>query len=172
MTYTVPPKIAILCAKKDLSNQDEQEKVKKEVVKYLKSYLNLKEGKNSFADVTGIIRNVFMCNGTSYSFERDIAGRMMRTKDYTMIEAVNDGGGKEVYIVPADRDWWDKSKFWFTVSTLLLGTLIGSLGNPLSNLISSLTNKEKDKPIKYQIILPTSKSTLHPSDTLNILLLH
>ena len=84
MNYKIPDNIKTLCAKPNLSDPDEQETVKQEIIKYLKDYLNLKKGKNSLADVTGIVRDAFQCKGTVYPFERDIAGRMMRTRDYTM----------------------------------------------------------------------------------------
>src|SRR5688572_27218278 len=112
MEYKIQENIKALCSKADLSDPDEQELVKKEFVKFLTAYLSLGEGtdkgRNSLANITDIVRNdkQFPIKGTNYPFERDIAGRMMRTRNYTMKEGINEDGKKEVYVIAADRDWW------------------------------------------------------------------
>ena len=143
--------------------------MKKEIVKYLKDYLNLKKGKNSLADVTGIIREVFKCKGTVYPFERDIAGRMMRTRNYTMQELINEGGGKEVHVIAADRDWWDKNKFWFSIAMVLIGTIVGSVSSPLSNFLNNLINGKDQSQESYRVKLQTNTPILHRADSVSTL---
>jgi len=80
-----------------------------------------------------------------------MAGRMMRTRNFTMQEGINAAGKKEVYVIAADRDWWDRNKFKALLITLVVGTIIGSLGNPLSSLIDKLINKEPNKTEIFQL---------------------
>ncbi len=180
MDYKIPDNIKLLSAKDHLSDSKEQELVKRELVNFLTAYLTLGDeddktiGRNSLANITDIVSKdgEFPVKGTVYPFERDVAGRMVRTRNYTMKEGINKDGKEEVYVIAADRDWWDKNKIRFTILTLALGTLIGSLGNPLSNLINTLINKEKDKKEDYQIKVQANKSILNQSDSLYILQIH
>lgn len=166
MKYKIPDNIKALCDKQDLSDSDEQEKVKQEIVKYLSYYLDLKRGRNSLANVTDIVNDFFKVRGTNYNFERDIAGRMMRTRNYTMKEGVNKAGKEDVLVIAADRDWLDKNKFWFSIAMVIIGTLVGSISNPLSNFLDNLLNG-KDKINKsYQIKLKTKSVILGQTDSL------
>ena len=152
MEYNIPPDIEILCAKTDLSNENEQEKVKVEIVNYLKRYLDKKDGKNSFVDVTGIIRDIFKCQGTQYSFDRDIGGRMQRTRDFTMREAINEGNGKEVYVIAADRDWWDKYSGWVSIVLLVIGFILGLIGEPIRDKIFTKTKPTNIDTLSIKVL--------------------
>ncbi len=176
MEYKIPDNIKLICAKPQLDKPDinnEQELVKFEIVKFLKEYyLSLDKGKgnNSLANVTGIVRDDFKVLWTVYPFELDIAGRMMRSRDYTMKEGFDTSGKQEVFVIAADRDWWDKNKLWFSILILLLGTLIGSLVTPLSNLINRLINKEHQQTEVFQVkVSPKSAPILHQADSVYIL---
>lgn len=137
MAYRIPDKIKVLCKKENLSNPDEQELVKQELVKFLEYYLDLKRGKNSLANVTDIVSQdgEFPVKGTVYPFERDVAGRMMRTRNYTMREGTNKAGKEEVYVIAADRDWWDKYSGWVSVFLLIVGFVLGIIGEPIRERI-------------------------------------
>jgi hypothetical protein len=146
MEYKIPDNIRTLCSKNDLSDPEEQELVKRELVKYLQAYLSLgkgsDKGRNSLANITDIVRNdkEFPIKGTVYPFERDVAGRMVRTRNYIMKEGTNKADKEEVYVIAADRDWWDKNKFWFSVLMIAIGAVIGSAVEPLSKLIDRVIN--------------------------------
>jgi hypothetical protein len=161
MDNKIPDHIKSICAKPKLDDPDinnEQELVKKAIVEYLEYYLDIKKGGNSLADVTGIIRNEFECKWTVYTFERDIGGRMMRTRNYTMRETINEGGGKEILVIAADRDWWDKYSGWFSLASIVLAFILGLLGEPIKNALFSKTPTNKDtvsvKILQMPQILP------------------
>lgn len=169
MDYIIPDNIKKLCAKLDLSDPVEQDLVKREIIKYLNDYLDLDKGKNSLANVTDIVRDFFNVVGTNYPFERDIAGRMMRTRNYTMKEEIAKNGKEDVYVIAADRDWWDKNKFWFSVIMLIIGTLVGSINNPLSNFLNNLINSKEPNQKLYRVRLQTNVPILHQADSVYIL---
>src|SRR5437763_13440577 len=83
--YKMPENIKALCTKDDLSDPEEHELVKQEFVKFLAAYLSLKrgkeKGKNSLANITDIVTSEIQVKGTNYPFERDVAGRMVRTRN-------------------------------------------------------------------------------------------
>ena len=162
MDYKIPDDIKSLCDKDSLKDRKEQEIVKKEIVKFLTYYLDFKKGKNSLANVTDIVSKdgEFRVKATVYPFERDVAGRMMRTRNYTMQEGVNEAGKKEVYVIAADRDWWDRNKFWFSILMIFAGTVIGSLSNPLSNLIDRLINKAPAKTEVFRVKVQTQSAPI------------
>ncbi len=145
MDYKIPDNIKALCKKENLSKPDEQELVKQELVKFLEYYLDLKRGKNSLANITDIVSEdgEFPVKGTVYPFERDVAGRMMRTRNYTMEERINKAGKEEVYVIAADRDWWDKYSILVSVGLLIIGFALGIIGEPIRERIF---HKEKTSP--------------------------
>lgn len=151
MNYPIPEHIKEICKKEKPKDEGEMESVKKEFKKFLEAYLSLDDGddkgRNSLANVTDIVSTdgEFPIKWTNYPFERDMAGRMMRTRNFTMQEGINTAGKREVYVIAADRDWWDRNKFKALLITLFLGTIIGSLGNPISSLVDKLVNKESNK---------------------------
>lgn len=71
---------------------------------------------------------------------------MMRTRDYTMKESINEGDGKEVYVIAADRDWWNKYSVWVSFGLLVLGFIFGLFGEPIKNKIFT-------KPINKDTVL-------------------
>jgi len=156
MNYKIPEDIKLLCYKDNLSNPDEQELVKKELVKFLTYYLDLKKGNNSLANITDIVSKggEFPIKGTVYPFERDVAGRMGRTRNYTMKEGVNRAGKNEVYVIAADRDWWDKYSGWVSIGLLIIGFVLGIISDPIKD---RLFPKEKGKSNSDTISLKTLK---------------
>jgi hypothetical protein len=167
MNYKIPDHIKFLCDKGDLSNPDEQELVKQELVKFLTDYLDLKKGKNSLANITDIVSEdgEFPVKGTVYPFERDVAGRMMRTRNYTMKEGTNKVGKEEVYIIAADRDWWDKNKLWFTLITSAAGIIIGIMADPLKGIFNNRSKEQYYIKDTIQVRLQNNSHTLLPIDT-------
>ncbi len=167
MDYKIPDKIKTLCDKDDLSNPYEQELVKQELVKFITYYLDLKRGKNSLANVTDIVSESgeFPVKGTVYPFERDVAGRMMRTRNYTMKEGINKAGKEEVYIIAADRDWWDKNKLWFTLLTSAAGIIIGIMAAPLKGVFDNKIKEEYYIKDTIHVRLQNNSYTLLPIDT-------
>jgi|GEM_PF-5879315 len=139
MHYIIPKNIKTLCEKENLSDPKEQELVKQELVNFLKHYLDLKRGKNSLANVTDIVSEggAFPVKGTVYPFERDVAGRMVRTRDYTMKEGFNKVGKDEVYVIAADRDFWDKYSGWFSLILVVISFFLGLIGELIRQCILS-----------------------------------
>jgi hypothetical protein len=144
MDYKIPDNIKTLCEKENLSDPKEQELVKQELVNFLKYYLDLNRGKNSLANVTDIVSQSgeFPVKGTVYPFERDVAGRMVRTRNFTMKEGVNKAGKEEVYVIAADRSLWDRYKLLFTLLTGAAGTLFGIMADPLKGVFHTESNNQ------------------------------
>lgn len=154
MNYKIPDNIKLLCNKDNLSISDEQEIVKKELVKFLTYYLDLKRGKNSLANITDIVsaNGEFPIKGTVYPFERDVAGRMVRTRNYTMKEGVNSSGKNEVYVIAADRDWWDKYSGWVSIGLLIIGFILGIISDPIKERLFPKEKKINSDTISAKII--------------------
>jgi hypothetical protein len=144
MHYKIPQKIQILCNKQDLSDTNEQYEVKKEIANYIENYyLNLKIGKNSLANISNIVKDFFHVKGTNYPFERDIAGLMMRSRDYTMKEINKIIDGKEieeVFVIPLDRKWHEKSPTTYTLFIGFVGSVIGAIVTNISGVIEFLSS--------------------------------
>ena len=153
--------------KKDLSNKEEMETMKSFTVKYLRWYLHKNGDNNSFADVTGRIRDDLKIAGTNYAFERDIAGRMMRTRNYTMRENLDNPNAKEVYVIAADRDWWDRNKFWFTIIIGGIGIIVGWILNLFSDPIKTRLFPQPLKQDTVQVHIlsmpPSQEKAQHPA---------
>lgn len=169
MNYKIPNHIKLICKKENLSDPNDQEDVKKELKKFLETYLSLEKdkGNNSLANITDIVseNGEFPIKGSNYPFERDVAGRMMRTRNYTIQEGVNEAGKKEVYVIAADRDWWDKHKFLFTLLTLGAGTLIGIMSDPLKGFFHAKSNEHYLIKDTIQVRLQNSITPLYQRDT-------
>lgn len=167
MDYKIPDNIKGLCEKENLSDPKEQELVKQELVKFLIYYLDLKRGKNSLANVTDIVSKdgEFTVKGTVYPFERDVAGRMVRTRNYTMKEGINKVGKEEVYVIAADRSLWDRYKLLFTLLTAAAGTLFGIMADPLKGLLHTESGNQYLIRDTIQVRLQTTNPTFPPIDT-------
>ena len=134
MDYKIPDNIKTLCEKQDLSDDKEQDLVKNEVIKYATQYLDKRKGKNSIINITDVVRDFFKIRGGNYPFERDIARRMARTRDYEIREGKNKNNDDEVYIIPLDRKLWEKYTPGWTVLMLLVGAAIPLLFHELPKL--------------------------------------
>lgn len=161
MNYKIPDNIKILCEKDSLADPKEQELVKRELVKFIKAYLTLGDendeyiGRNSLANITDITseKGEFPVKGKNYPFERDIAGRMMRTKNYTMKEGLNWLREPEVYVIAADRDFWDKHKGPISVGLLVFGFILGLIGDAVKERIfTTKTNKSNPDTISVKVL--------------------
>ena len=161
MAYKIPDNIKVLCEKENLSDPDEQELVKQELVKFLKYYLDLKGGKNSLANVTDIVskHGEFTVKGTVYPFERDVAGRMMRTRNYTLKEGINRASKEEVYVIASDRDWWDKFSGWVSVGLLIIGFILGIIGEPIRDQIFPTDTTSSDTVSVKILSMPQQKES-------------
>ena len=167
MDYLIPNDIKLLCEKDDLNNSKEQELVKAELKKFLEHYLDLKRGKNSLANVTDIVSQSgeFPVKGTNYPFERDVAGRMVRTRNFTMKEGINKSGKEEVYVIAADRSLWDRYKLLFTLLTAAAGTLFGIIADPLKGVFHTESNNQYLIQDTIQVQLQTTILTFRQVDT-------
>lgn len=158
MDYIIPDKIKALCAKSDLSDSKEQDEVKKELVKFLEYYLDLKKGKNSLANITGIVQDEFPVKGTVYTFERDVAGRMVRTRNYTMKEISRKVGDKEIWevlVIPLDRKIWEKYVVPYSIIMIIIGTLISTLIPELPKLWGAA----KEPKVNYKVQVKQHRQT-------------
>lgn len=174
MDYKIPDDIKKLCDQESLSDPIEQELVKKELVNFLKAYLKLGNennksiGNNSLANVTDITseKGEFPIKGKNYPFERDVAGRMMRTRNYTMQEGFNRMNQSEVYVIAADRDWWDKYSGWVSIGLLIVGFILGIISDPVRDAIfHKAKNKSSSDTLSVKVLQlpqkaePTSAQT-------------
>ena len=165
MNYKIPDKISEACQRDKPKDEAEMELVKKEFIKFLGAYLSLKKGedkgRNSLANITDIVSTSgeFTIKWTNYPFERDIAGRMMRTKNFTLQEGINDNGKKEVYVIAADRDWWDKYSGWVSIGLLIIGFILGIISDPIKErLFPKEKNKSNSDTISVNILqLPSQQ---------------
>lgn len=151
MDYVIPDNIKMLCAKIDLSDADEQDAVKKELVKFLEYYLDLKKGKNSLANISGIVHREFPVKGTNYPFERDVAGRMVRTHNYIMKEVSRKVGDKEIWevlVIPLDRRWWEIYPYLIPLIAVLVGSLLTLIATKIAQPKKQLYNQSKSQSIQ------------------------
>lgn len=166
MDKNIPDYIKSLCEKDNLSDPGEQELVKKKLKEFLEQYLDLKKGKNSLANVSDIVSQSgeFPVKGTNYPFERDVAGRMVRTRNYTMKEGVNKAGKDEVYIIAADRDWWDKYSGWVSLALLILGFVLGIISDPIKERIFPKVKEKINSDTVSVKVLSMPQITIPHSD--------
>jgi hypothetical protein len=83
---------------------------------------------------------------------------MMRTRNYTMQEGVNEPGQKEVYVIAADRDWWDKYSGWVSLGLLILGFLLGLISDPIKSAISPTQSTNSDTVSVKVLSLPQQQA--------------
>jgi hypothetical protein len=171
MEYTIPKDIQDACKRDKPKDEKELESVKTQLKKFLEAYLSLEDGKdkgrNSLANITDIVSKdgEFPIKWTNYPFERDMAGRMMRTRNFTMQEGINEVGKKEVYVIAADRDWWDRNKLWFTILTTSIGIALGVMADPLKGLLRTESDTQYLIRDTIQVRLQTITPTFRQVDT-------
>jgi hypothetical protein len=104
------------------------------------------------ANITDIVKKDFKVQGTNYPFERDVAGRMMRTKNYTMQEGLSEARNREVYVIAADRDWWDRHRGSVPFLLLGVGFLLGLITDPIKDAIFSTTKPANPDTVSVKVL--------------------